>query len=98
MRFTGPASQVKKCPLDEGGVERSALVVWRAQSFNCSGRRSFDTVALIYVLGLPHAACLVSAGEAVAVGKGLKPEVDRTKGGAGGAEIRPFSRPLLDPR
>jgi hypothetical protein len=63
MRFTGPASQVKKYPLDEG---RSAFVVWRAQSFNCSGRCSFDTVALIYVLGLPHAACLVSAGEAVA--------------------------------
>jgi hypothetical protein len=68
MRFTGPASQVKKCPLDEG-----AFTVHHSP-FTGAVDRSFDTVASNLYSGLPQGACLVFAGEAVVMGKELKPE------------------------
>jgi hypothetical protein len=67
MRFTGPASQVKKCPLDEGG--RSPFGGWRVQSGQATVDGASTPLPLFYILGLPQGACLVSAGEAAAVGK-----------------------------
>jgi hypothetical protein len=105
MRFTGPASQVKKCPLDEGafgvwrlafGVWRLAFGVWRRSS--AAVGRSFDTVASnLYSRSSPGSMLGLRWGSG---GHGKRTKTRGQPNQEWSVRIRnqTFFRPLLDPR